>query len=72
MLGIATVCRSTMLTDAILGHLGILRTGMPSVIAAVPHVHDDEAEASRGLAGGASAEPGPGTAPANSTPERRD
>jgi trk system potassium uptake protein TrkA len=38
-LGIATVCRTTMMTDAILGFLGLGDTGMPSVIAPVPHVH---------------------------------
>jgi trk system potassium uptake protein len=38
-LGIATVCRTTMLTDAILGFLGLGDTGMPSVIAPGPHVH---------------------------------
>jgi trk system potassium uptake protein TrkA len=38
-LGIATVCRTTMLTDAILAFLGQRDTGMPAVIAAVPHVH---------------------------------
>jgi trk system potassium uptake protein TrkA len=42
-LGIATVCRTTMLTDALLGFLGVKPTGMPSVIAPVPHVHDDGA-----------------------------
>jgi trk/ktr system potassium uptake protein len=41
-LGIATICRTTMLTDAILSFLDMRETGMPSVIAAVPHVHDDE------------------------------
>lgn len=44
-LGIATVCRTTMLTDAILGYLALRPTGMPSVIAPVPHVHGDEADA---------------------------
>ena len=39
-LGIATVCRTTMLTDAILGYLSVRPTGMPAVIAPVPHVHD--------------------------------
>jgi hypothetical protein len=39
-LGIATVCRTTMLTEAILGYLAQRPTGMPSVIAPVPHVHD--------------------------------
>ena len=38
-LGIATVCRTTMLTDSILAYLGLRATGMPSVIAPVPHVH---------------------------------
>jgi trk system potassium uptake protein len=38
-LGIATICRTTMLTDAILAFLGQRDTGMPAVIAAVPHVH---------------------------------
>ncbi|MEO8272818.1 MAG: TrkA family potassium uptake protein [Chloroflexota bacterium] len=38
-LGIATVCRTTMLTDAILAFLRLGNTGMPSVIAPVPHVH---------------------------------
>jgi trk system potassium uptake protein TrkA len=38
-LGIATVCRTTMMTDAILGFLGLGDTGMPAVIAPVPHVH---------------------------------
>ena len=38
-LGIATLCRTTMLTDAILAFLGQRDTGMPAVIAAVPHVH---------------------------------
>ena len=40
-LGIATVCRTTMLTDAILAFLGQRDTGMPAVIAAVPHVHEE-------------------------------
>jgi trk system potassium uptake protein TrkA len=38
-LGIATVCRTTMLTDAVLAFLDMRDTGMPSVIAPVPHVH---------------------------------
>jgi trk system potassium uptake protein TrkA len=38
-LGIATVCRTTMLTDSILAFLNLNATGMPSVIAPVPHVH---------------------------------
>jgi trk system potassium uptake protein TrkA len=39
-LGIATVCRTTMLTDAVLAFLGHGKTGMPAVIAPVPHVHE--------------------------------
>jgi len=42
-LGLATVCRTTMLTEAILGYLTLRPTGMPSVISPVPHVHADEA-----------------------------
>jgi trk system potassium uptake protein TrkA len=38
-LGIATVCRTTMLTDAILAFMNLGNTGMPAVIAPVPHVH---------------------------------
>ncbi|TME11816.1 MAG: TrkA family potassium uptake protein [Chloroflexi bacterium] len=41
-LGIATVCRTTMLTDAVLAFLDLGETGMPSVIAPVPHVHEGE------------------------------
>jgi trk system potassium uptake protein TrkA len=33
-LGVATVCRTTMLADAISGFLGLAPSGMPSVIAA--------------------------------------
>lgn len=42
-LGIATICRTTMLTDALLGFLGLKPTGMPSVIAPVPHRHENGA-----------------------------
>ena len=40
-LGIATICRTTMQADAILGFLGFGSMGMPSVIAPVPHVHPE-------------------------------
>src|SRR6185503_8091228 len=46
-LGIATVCRTTMLSDGILGSLGFEPSGMPSVIAAVRHHHDTQAAASQ-------------------------
>lgn len=52
-LGIATVCRTTMLTDAILAFLSLRPTGMPSVVAPVPHVHGDEGH----VAGAGAAEP---------------
>jgi trk/ktr system potassium uptake protein len=42
-LGIATVCRTTMLADAVMGFLGLQPLGVPSVIAPVPHVHGDPA-----------------------------
>jgi trk system potassium uptake protein len=38
-LGIATVCRTTMLTDSVLSFLNLGDTGMPSVMAPVPHIH---------------------------------
>lgn len=38
-LGIGTICRTTMQADAVLGFLGFPGTGMPSVMAPVPHVH---------------------------------
>jgi trk system potassium uptake protein len=67
-LGIATVCRTTMLTDAILAFTGMGPTGMPSVIAPVPHVHDDEASgedraARRARSRGSSAAPRLGAQP---------
>ena len=56
-LGIATVCRTTMLTDSILAYMGLGPTGMPAVIAPVPHVHDDEPDTgARSGAGGARAD----------------
>jgi trk system potassium uptake protein TrkA len=57
-LGIATVCRTTMLTDAVLAFLGLRETGMPSVIAPVPHVHDED-EAPAAVPAGAGAPPAP-------------
>jgi trk system potassium uptake protein len=63
-LGIATVCRTTMLTDAILAFMAQRPTGMPSVIAPVPHVHDDEPDGAR-----AGAAPRLGAQPVSSPPE---
>ncbi len=40
-LGIATVCRTTMLSDAIQQFLGFEPSGMPSVIASVGHHHHE-------------------------------
>ncbi len=63
-LGIATVCRTTMLSDAILAFLSQRPTGMPSVIAPVPHVHADEPDGA-----GAGAAPRLGAQPVSSRPE---
>lgn len=41
-LGIATVCRTTMLADAISGFLGLAPSGIPSVIAASGRHHAGE------------------------------
>lgn len=39
-LGIATICRTTLMVDAMQGFLGLAPTGLPSVIApAAPHHH---------------------------------
>ena len=57
-LGIATVCRTTMLTDAVLAFLDLGETGMPSVIAPVPHVHDED-EAPSAVSAGAAAPSAP-------------
>jgi trk system potassium uptake protein TrkA len=50
-LGIATVCRTTMLSDAIQAFLGQKQSGMPSIIAPVAHHHHPSAETA-GTAGG--------------------
>jgi len=45
-LGITTVCRTTMLSDSILGFLNHEPSGIPSVIAAVAPHHEHAASAS--------------------------
>ena len=60
-LGIATVCRTTMLSDAIQTFLGLSPSGMPSVIAAVAHHHAGEGPGRAPRLGAAAiAPPGPG------------
>jgi trk system potassium uptake protein TrkA len=54
-LGIATVCRTTMLTDAVLAFLDLGKTGMPSVIAPVPHIHEGDGPIASPAAAGAGA-----------------
>lgn len=49
-LGIATVCRTTMLSDAIQTFVGLRGSGMPSVIDAVAHHHHEPAAAADGKA----------------------
>ena len=70
-LGIGTICRTTMLTDAILGFLGLGPTGVPSVIAPVPHVHDDEDEAAAPGSDAARAGGAAGAAPGGVPAETR-
>lgn len=44
-LGIATICRTTLMVDALQGYLGLAPTGLPSVIAPVaPHHHSTPAQ----------------------------
>ena len=64
-LGIATVCRTTMLTDALLAFMAQRPTGMPAVIAPVPHVHDGQPIG----AGRGDAAPRLGAQPVASPPE---
>ena len=60
-LGIATVCRTTMLSDAIQTFLGLSPSGMPSVIAAVAHHHAGEGPVRAPRLGAAAiSPPGPG------------
>lgn len=61
-LGIATLCRTTMLTDAVLAFVGLGRTGMPSVMAAVPHVHGND---DAGVAGPVASPVAAGSTPAH-------
>ncbi|HLX35925.1 MAG TPA: TrkA family potassium uptake protein [Candidatus Limnocylindrales bacterium] len=60
-LGIATVCRTTMLSDAISAFLGFEQSGIPSIIAAVGHHHDRPGGAATDAAG---RDPGRFAAPA--------
>jgi trk system potassium uptake protein TrkA len=40
-LGISTICRTDLMTHALLGYLGLGGGGAPGVIAAAPHQHPD-------------------------------
>jgi trk system potassium uptake protein TrkA len=62
-LGIATVCRTTMLSDAIQAFVGLQGSGMPSVIDAVGHHHDRPASA-----GGTAAAPSTAATPSTAAP----
>lgn len=57
-LGIATICRTTMLSDAIQTFVGLKGSGMPSVIDAVAHHHQPAAAGAAGPAGAAGASGG--------------
>ncbi len=41
-LGISTICRTELMTHALLGHLGFDRGVAPGVVAAAPHHHPDD------------------------------
>jgi trk system potassium uptake protein TrkA len=50
-LGLATVCRTTMLSDAIQAFLGLEQSGMPSIIKPVAHHHGIPHSSSQDMAG---------------------
>lgn len=54
-LGIATICRTTMLSDAIQTFVGLRGSGMPSVIDAVAHHHEPAAAGAADTTGAAGA-----------------
>jgi trk system potassium uptake protein TrkA len=60
-LGIATICRTTMLSDAIQSYLGLAPSGIPAVISPVAPHHEDGHRGSGGTghAGGTGAGAGP-------------
>jgi trk system potassium uptake protein TrkA len=71
-LGITTVCRTTMLSDAIQAFLGLQASGMPSVIAAVGHHHEPQTpEAAAARQAGTPAAHGGTPAAHGSTPPAR-
>jgi trk system potassium uptake protein TrkA len=62
-LGIATICRTTMLADAVSGFLGLAPSGIPSVVAPTGRHHhgpDGNALANQGLPAGATGSVGTG------------
>jgi trk system potassium uptake protein TrkA len=62
-LGIATVCRTGLMMDAIDGYLDIPTSGMPGMLAPTGH-HDDPAHASPVAAATTASPGGPGAPPA--------
>jgi trk system potassium uptake protein TrkA len=57
-LGITTICRTTMLADAISGYLGLAPSGVPSVVAATGrhhHAKGDDAVVGRAVPAGVTA-----------------
>jgi trk system potassium uptake protein TrkA len=52
-LGIATICRTTMLSDAIQSYLGLAPSGIPAIISPVaPHHEDAHGDGGHGGSGG--------------------
>jgi trk system potassium uptake protein TrkA len=64
-LGIATICRTTMLSDAIQSYLGLAPSGIPAIISPVaPHHEGGHGDSGGGGDGGSTgARPAGGTAP---------
>lgn len=65
-LGIATVCRTTMLSDAIQAYLGLAPSGIPAIISPVAPHHEGGHGGSGGGGHGASTGAGPATTAAAS------
>ena len=70
-LGIATLCRTVLMADAVTGYLGMPTTGTPGIQRPTSGHHEDEANGDGGPAAAVTAPAGP-TAPADATPAPRE
>jgi trk system potassium uptake protein len=74
-LGISTICRTTLLSDAIQGFLGLAPSGLPAIIPAVAHDHaaghipagGTPATIGAGMGTGATTTPGASTVPSGAS-----